>query len=300
MRAMSSAAPRASVVVRTLNSSETLGACLASLTSQTIRPEIVIVDSGSTDATLEIAARLADRVVELPPGSFTYGRALNVGAAAAMAPVHFAVSSHCVIPRPDWIERSLRHYERSDVAGTNGQPTRSDGSPLTETLVFTTDTPLANPLWGFSNHASSWRAEVWHREPFDESLIACEDFEWSDRVIARGYVIVFDPALTVPGHHLKAQGPLSLYRRSHREVLGAAACRNVNPMSAREAVAEWWSQHPSGTKRHRQRLSPYRVARIAGRYTAGRAMRRHTRRGEPIGRLRTATGDGRSAAGGRP
>jgi len=287
MPAMSTAAPRASVVVRTFNSSKTLGACLASLTSQTIRPEIVVVDSGSTDDTLDVAARMADRVVELPHEAFSYGRALNMGAGAAAAPVHFAVSSHCVIPRTGWIEQSLSHYERSDVAGTNGQPTGPDGSPLLATLVVTADTPLPNPLWGFSNHASSWRADVWRSNPFDETLIAAEDFEWSDRVIAQGYVIVFDPALTVAGHHLRSQGALALYRRSRRELLGAAASRRVKPLSARDGFIEWWSKHPAGTKRQRQLLSPYRIASIAGRYSAGLTMRRRARHGESVGRLGT-------------
>lgn len=274
---MSTTAPRASVVVRTFNSSKTLAACLQSLTSQTIRPEIVVVDSGSTDGTLDMAAPLADRVVELPRDTFSYGRALNVGAEAASAPVHFAVSSHCVIPRRDWIERSLSHYRRTEVAATNGQPTRPDGSPLLEAIIVTADTLLPNPLWGFSNHASSWRADVWRDQPFDETLLAAEDFEWSDRVIALGFQIVFDPALTVPGHHLRSQGAWALFKRSQRELLGAAASRRVEPLSARGAIVEWWSKHPPGTKRHRQLLSPYRIASIAGRYKAGMTLRRRTR-----------------------
>ncbi len=282
---MSTAGPRASIVVRTYNSAATLDECLASLRTQTLVPEIVVVDSGSTDATVEIAEPVADRLVHIPHASFSYGAALNRGAEVASAPVHFALSSHCVVPRRDWIERSLRHYERPDIAATNGQVRRPDGSPLLDTFLLAADTPAPNPLWGFSNHASSWRAEVWKREPFDETLIASEDFEWSDRVLARGLVIVFDPALTVPGHHLEAQGPLALYRRSRRELLGAAAFRRVEPMTARDAVVEWWSKHPPATKRHRQWLSPYRLAVIAGRYTAGRTMRAQRCRGEPIGRI---------------
>jgi rhamnosyltransferase len=232
-----------------------------------------------------IAEPLADRMVHIPHASFSYGGALNRGAEVAKAPVHFALSSHCVVPRPDWIERSLGHYDRPEVVATNGQPTQPDGSPLLEPLVVTATTPQPDPLWGFSNHASSWRADVWRREPFDETLIASEDFEWSDRVIARGFAIVFDPALTVPGHHLTTQGPIAYYRRSRREFLGAAACRQVEPPTVRDAVVEWWSKHPPGTKRHRQWLSPYRMARIGGRYTAGRTLRRRRRRGETVGRI---------------
>jgi rhamnosyltransferase len=283
------AAPRASVVVRTLDSARTLGVCLDSLRAQTVAPEIVVVDSGSTDATLEIAARAADRVIEIPRAAFTYGRALNVGARAARAPVHFALSSHCVAPDRRWIERALRHYDRADVAATNGQITRPDGSPLDAPFVQTRDTPLPDPYWGFSNHASSWRAEVWRLEPFDEAIVAAEDFEWSRRVLARGFAIVFDPALLVRGDHRTRQGALALYRRCRREALAIGSFRDVPPPSLRAALAEWWSQHPPGTKPHRQRLSPYRIATIAGRYTAGRTLDR-----------RPAAGRGTDGAGRRP
>jgi len=278
--------PHASVVVRTFNSASTLTACLASLRRQTVQPEIIVVDSGSSDQTLEIAVLMADRIVELGDEPFTYGRALNRGAAVARAPIHFAVSSHCEIPRSDWIELALCHYERPDVAATNGQQSLPDGSPLTEVLYLRGTTELPNPLWGFSNHASSWREEIWYRERFNETMVASEDFEWSDRVLAQGFTIVFDPALTVPGHHRTAQGPLALYGRSYREFLGAAACRSVEAPTMRQSVLRWWSQHPVGAKRYRQWLSPYRIAIIGGRYMAGRSLRRADKRAA-VGRRRS-------------
>ena len=90
---MNSNTPEASVIVRTFNSAATLLACLESLKAQTIPPEIIVVDSGSSDETITIASGLADRILMLPRGSFSYGRALNRGAEVAAAPVHFAVSS---------------------------------------------------------------------------------------------------------------------------------------------------------------------------------------------------------------
>jgi rhamnosyltransferase len=262
------------VVVRTFNSDRTLEACLTSLRGQTTVPEIVVVDSGSTDGTLGIAERFAERIVRLPRSEFTYGRSLNAGAAAARAPVHFALSSHCVVPSATWVETALRYHERPDVAATNGQITTPDGAPLRAPFVQTRDTPLPDPFWGFSNHASSWRADVWRLEPFDEHLAAAEDFEWSGRVLARGFSIVFDPALVVRGDHRTQQGALALYRRVRREALAIGSFRDVPPPSVRGSLVEWWARHPPGTKRHRQWLSPYRIATIAGRYAAGRALGR--------------------------
>lgn len=57
-----------SVVIPTKNSARTLEACLQSIRTQAYQPiEIVVADNGSTDATKEIAERLADSVIGAGP-----------------------------------------------------------------------------------------------------------------------------------------------------------------------------------------------------------------------------------------
>ena len=69
------------VVIRTLNEGASIGTCLETLHGQcgTFELDVLVVDSGSTDATIEIARRHGVRVVELPPGEFDYSTALNFG-----------------------------------------------------------------------------------------------------------------------------------------------------------------------------------------------------------------------------
>ncbi len=59
---------RVSIIVPTRNSERTLEACLTSIRSQLYRPiELVVIDNGSTDATLEIARHHADIVETFGP-----------------------------------------------------------------------------------------------------------------------------------------------------------------------------------------------------------------------------------------
>jgi rhamnosyltransferase len=262
---------QASVIVRTRDSEAGLPRCLSSLAGQTVLPELIVVDSGSTDATLDIARAFDAKIVRIAAAAFSYGGALNAGAEVASAPVHFALSSHCVAPR-EWVERSLRHYERPEVAATSGQTSRPDGSPLTEPMTLSRDTVVANPIWGFSNHASSWRADVWRALPFDPALIASEDLEWSDRVVASGWVIVFDPALVISTAHRKQQGVRALYARVRRETQAIATFRPYTPPTLSESMSGWWSDIPPGASPLRQRLSPWRLATLAARYSGGRAQ----------------------------
>ena len=69
------------VVIRTLNESELIGRCLETLHGQQggFELDVLVVDSGSTDSTLEIARDRGARILELAPTEFDYSKALNVG-----------------------------------------------------------------------------------------------------------------------------------------------------------------------------------------------------------------------------
>ena len=66
--------PTVSVIIPTLNGGRWLDDLLIRLREQTLQPdEILVVDSGSTDATLSIAASHGVHLLGIPPGSFDHG-----------------------------------------------------------------------------------------------------------------------------------------------------------------------------------------------------------------------------------
>jgi rhamnosyltransferase len=276
--------PPASVIVRCKDEEQLIERALRSLRAQTVEPEIVVVDSGSRDRSLPIARRYADQLIEIPPERFSYGRALNLGAAAGSAPFHFALSAHCWAERTDWIELSLAHYERPDVAATGGMEHDPDLRPLAGPLLQDEALGQAHPFWGFSNHASSWRAEVWREFPFDERLVTAEDREWASRVLAAGYLIAYDPALFVDLSHRWRLGTRNYYRRNKVEarIVGTvyrADCGLV------DIVHEWWSIPDQRHSALFHRLNPRRMAGLVGKWqglrAAARGGSREIRRGSP-------------------
>jgi len=268
-------ATRASVIVRAKNERRSIERALTALRAQTVEPEIIVVDSGSTDGTREIAARYCDRLIDIAPERFTFGYALNVGARAADAPIHFALSAHCFPQRSDWIERALAHYERADVAGTQGDVTLPDGAPLEGTFIEDAAFARAHPGWGFSNHASSWRASVWERFPFDERLEAAEDKEWALRVLDAGWVIAVDPALWVDLSHGWRNGLVRSYRRQKLNSRVVSEFASLPPYTARDLAREWWSEPPDRRRSPwRFRLNHRRAAVLLGKWAGSRAAHR--------------------------
>lgn len=258
--------------MRVKDEAGTLGATLESLRRQTVEAEIIVVDSGSTDGSLEIARRSCDRLIQIAPHEFTYGRALNLGAQAASAPVHLALSSHCAPAGDDWIERALAHYAREDVAAAHGDLALPDGTLLTSVFFQDEAFARAHPRWGFSNHASSWRASVWERFAFDESLRFAEDKEWALRVLSAGWTIAVDPAMWVDMSHVWRNGPVTFFRRERAATEAIAGFAELPPYRIADLVHEWWHDiAPDQRSRARARLNPVRWAGMLGRYAGGRA-----------------------------
>ncbi|MGI8520705.1 MAG: glycosyltransferase, partial [Actinomycetota bacterium] len=66
----------ASILIRAKNEERDLGATLDRVFDQDLQPhEVFVIDSGSTDATLKVAARYPVRIIEIAPRDWSYSRA---------------------------------------------------------------------------------------------------------------------------------------------------------------------------------------------------------------------------------
>lgn len=261
--------PAVSVIVRSKDRAHTIRESLASIRAQDTDAEIVVVDSGSTDGTVQIAREYADQVIEIPADQFTYGGALNDGARAASADIHVALSSHCVLPDNGWLSRCIAHYEDDTVAGASGDRFGPDGKLLRSPVRHDQDPSLdTNPYWGYANHAGSWRRSVWEQVPFSTKLVACEDKEWDRLVRERGFAVIIDPSLAVRAVHRRRQGVGALYGRAKREGAAIRAVTGKAPATLRDVAREWTTLQERSA--FVQLANPYRVIDIAGRYVGER------------------------------
>ncbi len=110
-----------SVVIRTRNEIRTLRRALATLRAQSLRGfEVVVVDNGSTDGTLELARAEADRVVEIQ--EFTHARSTNLGVASASGTFVYLTNGHAWPMRDDLLDTGVRLLEAEPgVAGVYGR-----------------------------------------------------------------------------------------------------------------------------------------------------------------------------------
>jgi rhamnosyltransferase len=262
--------PDASVIVRARDEARNLERLLPLLAEQggDLTVELVLVDGGSRDGTAALARAHGARVLHLPAAEFTFGGALNLGAANAGAAVLVALSAHAFPVQPEWLARLVEQFDDARVACACGDSYGPDGEPLASAIEQDIALARRRPEWGYSNAAGAFRAELWRRRPFRTDLPGCEDKEWAWHWLARGYVCVVAPGLAVDHDHTH-DSLRSIYGRARREAIGYAAFAGPAPTGPRALAREWWSDLRWYHSPLQARLSHRRAARLLGAY-AGR------------------------------
>jgi GT2 family glycosyltransferase len=197
------------VVVRTLNESELIGTCLETLQRQqgSFDLDVLVVDSESTDETVEIAKAHGARVVSLPSNEFDYSKALNVGIERVRGDLVVSLSAHAIPLDEQWLERMTAPFDDPHVAGVSCRQVPWPDAPWREVHRLRHQFGEARRIYSqedadgllFSNAASSIRRSVWADEPF--TLPAAEDLDWAERVVSEGWTVVYEPKAAVYHSH---------------------------------------------------------------------------------------------------
>jgi glycosyltransferase involved in cell wall biosynthesis len=263
--------PLVRVVVRAKNEAARIGTTLERLAAQTIagRAEVVVVDSGSSDGTVEIARRAAARVIEIRPEDFTYGGALNLGCRGAESPYLVALSAHAPPHDGHWLEKLLEPFADARVCAVCGYGVAPGGGELKERLVQDRALAEAHPFWGYSNSAGAFRADLWRQRGFREDMPGTEDKEWAWYWLKRGMMVVVDPQLATEHTH-RDEGPLRTYRRSRGVWRGFGAYLDLPPYPARALARDWWNGLDGYPSHLRARIGWRRAAKLAGQWQGRR------------------------------
>lgn len=220
-----------SVVIRTYNEERHLGDLLKAIRSQAVNGvelEAILVDSGSTDRTLDTAKQYECNIVHIASDDFTFGRSLNMGCEAAAGDFLVFVSGHCVPENGHWLRRLLEPLRNGVAAYSYGRQIGGNGSKFSETQLFAKHFPATSkiPQEGFfcNNANAALRKDVWRNNRFNEELPGLEDMELAKRLVHQAMKVGYVAEATV--HHLHDENWMQVRRRYERE---AIALQHVMP-----------------------------------------------------------------------
>lgn len=211
-----------SIVIRCYNEEQHIGKLLKGISEQDFTDyEIIIVDSGSTDATLAIATQYPVKVVSIKPSEFTFGRSLNLGCQAATGDYIVIVSAHVYPLYSDWLSNLIAPFEDPQVALTYGRQQGNEQTKYSEHQVFAKWFPLTsnfNQTTPFCNNANAAiRRSLWTKNPYDESLTGLEDLDWGKQAQKLGYKLAYVADASIV--HVHEETPARICNRYRREAI---------------------------------------------------------------------------------
>jgi rhamnosyltransferase len=226
--AMTARAP-VSVVIPTFNAGPQLDRVLVALRAQRspAHLEIIAIDSGSTDGTLERLRANGAFVLQTTAAEFNHGETRNAALGRASGDFAALLAQDAVPATPDWLTSLVRPFEDDLVAGSFGrqqpwpdassltahylrqwaaaQPESRTTGPLSRAAFAAMSPAERHRACAFDNVCSCLRLSVWRRHRFRRTAIA-EDLQWAAEVLLAGHRIAYAPDAVVWHSHERSIG----------------------------------------------------------------------------------------------
>jgi len=295
-------ANQVSVVIPTFNAGPGFEELLRKLDAQErdFELQVVVVDSGSTDGTAELAAKHGAVLHRVPKAEFDHGATRDLGISLSSGE-YVALTVQDAVPLDErWLAAMVENLrEDPRVAAVYGRHVpRPDAGVMTRALVgnlavaglerreqeiqdhaqyLSLPPAQRRRAASFDNVSSCLRRSVWEEFPFGEADFA-EDLRWGKKVVEAGHRIVYEPRSVVVHSH--ERGALYDLRRHYvdqlvlDELFGARMVPNLPrlilsiPYSARHVYGLLRREEPAPKKRPKLLLdaATYALASQLGAY----------------------------------
>lgn len=225
--------PLVSVIIPVKNEEANIKDCLLSLKRidwPKEKLEVILVDGGSTDRTVELGKKFGARVAFNKKGTVAPGR--NVGYKMAKGEIIAFTDADCRVDK-DWLKNAFNYFKNKKVAGVGG-PNITPGEEtnfgkavgwifnqglfaagslharVIDKVCETKSLPGCNSIYK--------RGVLEKVMPQDENLLTCDETEMNYRIRDLGYKLLYTPDVFV--YHFRRPTLTKLYWQMYRYAIG--------------------------------------------------------------------------------
>jgi rhamnosyltransferase len=219
--------PLVSIILRSFNEGWALRETLPALATQRYRNwELIVIDSGSTDGSVELLRQARPRhLIEIQPGEYNPSRVMNHGMQLARSDYGIFLNADATPQGQDWLGPLVAPLQDPQIAAVFGRQIPRPGCQA----VYAHDyqrcfgAARASARWEhfFSMVSSGLRKDIWAKRGFLEKMQYSEDDEYTRWCRRQGYRVVYCPDSVVMHSHNYT--PQQAYQRSFGEARALAA-----------------------------------------------------------------------------
>jgi len=216
-----------SIIILTKNEVQNIGRCLGGVFKQqhSFDLEVIVIDSSSTDGTLDVVNRYPVRIVEIKPDEFHHAGTRNLGAALAKGEILVYLAGDAYPADSSWLSSLISNFSDEMVAAVYGrQIPPSDINPVNRFRVSwhyndrrKIQSKESMLIYGipkvyyFSDVNSAVRKCIWRRFKFPEEVLFYEDVGLVTKIIDNGYKVIYEPLSRV--YHAHNHSVVQIFQR---------------------------------------------------------------------------------------
>ena len=205
-----------SIIIPTKNGSCTIEKCLCAIKTQKTDKtcEIIAIDSGSSDDTVNILEKYNCKIVRISPSDFTHGYSRNLGAQIAQGQILIFINQDAIPKDIFWMEELISPIKNSTVA-TFSKQIPYEKTPTAEKVFLSYIYPDIPREIGkeslkkrsiresvlFSTVSGAIKKDIFSKYKFSNVTITTEDQELIVRLIKSGYTVKYVPKSIVTHSH---------------------------------------------------------------------------------------------------
>jgi rhamnosyltransferase len=184
--------------------------------------EVIVIDSGSIDNTLNLVEKYPIRLIKIKPSEFGHGKTRNLGISLAKGKFIVFLTHDAVPKDKTWLTELLKCFNDKKVAAVYGRQIPKKGESTLDKLFYLALYGEKRIEWTFGAYASgdnifsdansAIRKKLLLANLYKNNIIVSEDYEWANRIMHKGYKVVYDPKAKVIHSH--AYNLYGLFKRN--------------------------------------------------------------------------------------